>query len=129
MCEIAQFYRQIHDFGKPDQRVKLAPGQFIKMGNRCSVELHVARVIWGFLPQVKIRVNGNLHSFRILQEGEVLDLSKYGCNWLCVPRASVASSVGAEPDYFLLDMHQVFTPRIHGTGKDKSKGNSKGEKK
>ena len=121
MCEIAQFYRQIHDFDRPHTRINLARGQRVEAGNNCSFEVCAARVSWGFLPQVKVWVDGDLRSFRTLKEGEVLDLSDYGCNWLCVPRASVASSIGAEPDYFVLDMHQIFTPTVNGVGKEKSK--------
>ena len=121
MCEIAQFYRQTHDFGKPDKRLKLGPGQNIRFGERCTVEMRAARVSWGFLPQVKIRIDGALRSFKILKEGEVLDLSKFGGNWLCVPRASVSADINAQPDYFVLDMHQIFTPTVEGAGKGVTK--------
>ena len=117
MCEIAQFYRQIHDFDKPHTRVSLVCGQRVEAGNKCSFEVLPSRVSWGFLPQVKVLINGKMRAIRVLNEGEVLDLSEYGCNWLCVPRASVAPGVGAQPDYFVLDMHQIFTPTVNGVGK------------
>lgn len=116
MQQLALVYRQMHDFEKPDRRFKLAPGHFFQADPRVLVEVCAERTSWGFLPQVKIWVDGDLKSWRPLKEGEVLDLSEYGSNWICVPRAVVAKDADAQPDYFLLDMHQIFSAIGTGVG-------------